>query len=138
MTEPTALSGARARAQVVYVGLSGLFILGVWVAFFLAGEGIFGLHRSKLDDAGVLDPHRAAGNALGAIALLLLITALVARATREQTLGTLALALLAAVAQPLFAGAGNHFVAGLHVLTAGVILALAFWLHLAARKVPRG
>jgi len=137
MTAPTALTGARARAQVVYVGLSGLFILGLWVAFFLAGEGLFGLHGAKLDDAGVLDAHRAAGNALGAIALLLLITSFVARAGRAQTFGTIGLAVLASVAQPLLAGAGNHFVAGLHVLDAGVILVLAFWLHLQARKVPR-
>jgi len=138
MTEAVPLTGARARAQVVFIGLSGFFILGIWVAFFLAGEGIFGLHGRKLDDAGVLDPHRAAGNALGGLSLLLLIVALVARASRGQTLGALALALLAAVGQPLFAGADNHFVAGLHILNAGVILALAFWLHLGSRKIPRG
>ena len=58
-----ALTGARAKAQVVYIGLSGLFIVGVWIAFFLAGAGVFGLNErdlttKHLEDQTVLDAHR--------------------------------------------------------------------------------
>ena len=92
-----------------------------------------------LEDASVLDPHRVVGNLLGVVALLMLIAVLIARPGMRYVLGTVGVLVLAAVGQPLFAGIGedHRWVGGLHVLNGGVILVLAFWLHLAARKVPR-
>lgn len=138
-SEPPSAQPSRLKVgpQKVYVALSGLFILGVFVAFFLAGEGIFGLDQKKLDDAGVLDPHRATGNALGLIALIMLIVAAIARSGRRQVIGSAVLLVLAGGVQSALASASNHFVAGLHVLDAGIILTLAFWLHLSARKLLR-
>jgi hypothetical protein len=144
MTSPTPLTGARATAQVIYIGLSGFFIVGVWVAFLLAGAGVFGLNNrdlatKQLEDQSVLDAHRLVGSLLGLVALLLLITVIVARPGRGLVVGTIVLFVLAFVGQELFAGLGedHRWIGGLHVLNAGVILVLAFWLHLSSRKVPR-
>ena len=149
MTEPATtapLTGARAKALIAYIGLSGLFILGVWLAFLLAGHGVFGLNhhdltasKHHLQDQKVLDAHRAVGTLLGLIALLSLIAVAIARPGRKLIIGQVVLLLLAAVGQEAFAGGGeNHsWLGGLHVLNAGIILVLSFWLHLAARKVPR-
>jgi hypothetical protein len=140
------LTGARAKALVAYIGLSGLFILGVWLAFLLAGHGVFGLNhhdltaaKQHLQDQKVLDAHRAVGTLLGLVALLSLIAVAIARPGRKLVIGQVVLLLLAAAGQAALAGGGeNHsWVGGLHVLNAGIILVLSFWLHLAARKVPR-
>ena len=138
----TALTGARAKALIAYIGLSGLLILGIWIAFILAGSGVFGLahHNVKdLDKQTVLDAHRAIGNILGIVALLQLIAVLIARPGKKLVYLTALLLILAGIGQPLFAGIGNDHRWGgsLHVLNAGVILVLAFWCHLASRKVPR-
>lgn len=141
-----ALTGARAKALVVYIALSGLLILGIWIAFLLAGHGVFGLNhhnltrpKHHLEDQKILDAHRALGSILGLITILVLIAAIVARPGRNLLIATIVLFLLAAIGQPLFAGIGekHSWGGGLHVLDAGVILVLAFWCHLAARKVPR-
>jgi hypothetical protein len=149
MTEPAAaapLTDARAKALVAYVGLSGLFILGVALAFLLAGHGVFGLNhhdlaasKQHLEDQKVLDAHRLVGSVLGLVALLALIAVAIARPGRKLVIGQVVLFLLASVGQEAFAGGGeNHsWLGGLHVLNAGVILAMSMWLHLAARKVPR-
>jgi hypothetical protein len=137
-----ALTGARAKALLAYIGLSGLLILGIWVAFALAGNGVFDLaghNVVKLEDQSGLDAHRAVGSILGLVTILLAISVAVARPGRNLVILTVVLLLLAAIGQPLFAGIGeDHSWGGaLHVLNAGVILVLAFWCHLAARKVPR-
>jgi tetrahydromethanopterin S-methyltransferase subunit E len=142
------LTGARAKALLAYIGLSGLLILGIWIAFILAGHGVFGLNGHNLDKhAGgkaldkqtVLDAHRAIGSILGLITILVLIAVAIARPGRKLVIWTVVLFLLAAIGQPAFAGIGeDHSWGGaLHVLNAGVILVLAFYCHLTARKVPR-
>jgi hypothetical protein len=140
------LTGARAKALVAYIGLSGFFILGVWLAFLLAGHGVFGLNhhdlvanKHHLEDQKVLDAHRLVGSLLGLVALLSLIAVAIARPGRKLVIGQVVLFLLAAIGQEAFAGGGeNHsWLGGLHVLNAGIILVMSFWLHLAARKVPR-
>jgi len=136
------LTGARAKVHVAYIGLTGLLILGIWLAFALAGYGVFALSGHNvhdLDKQSVLDAHRAVGTILGLVTLLVLIAAGIARASRLIVWLTVVLFVLAAIGQPLFAGIGNDHSWGgaLHVVNAGVILVLAFWCHLAARKVPR-
>jgi hypothetical protein len=141
-TDQAVLTGARAKANVAYIGLTGLLILGIWLAFALAGYGVFALSGHNvhdLDKQTVLDAHRAVGSILGGVTLLVLIACLIARATRTLIWTTVVLFLLAAIGQPAFAGIGNDHSWGgaLHVLNAGVILVLAFYCHLTARKVPR-
>jgi hypothetical protein len=140
------LTGARAKALIAYIGLSGLFILGVGLAFLLAGHGVFGLNhhdlsatKHHLQDQKILDAHRAVGTVLGLVALLSLVAVAIARPGRKLVIGQVVLFLLASVGQEAFAGGGeNHpWLGGLHVLNAGIILVMSIWLHLAARKVPR-
>src|SRR5881275_855177 len=81
-----ALTGARKNALIAAIFLSGLLILGIWLAFLFAGHGVFGLNHhnlkpknNQLGDQGVLDLHRAIGNILGIVSLLTLIAMAVAR-----------------------------------------------------------
>ena len=138
----TGLSGTRARMHVAAIGLSGLMILAIWAAFLLAGSGLFGFSHHNvgdLDHETLLDPHRVVGNIIEVLALLLLLAVLVARPGRNLVWLTLGLFVLAGPVQPILAGVGadHRWVGGLHVLNGGVILALTFWVHLVARKVPR-
>jgi hypothetical protein len=143
-----ALTGARKNALIAFIFLSGLLILGIWLAFLLAGHGVFGLNHHNLntskggkalDKQTILDAHRAIGSLLGIVALLTLIAAAVARPGKKIIYLMAVLFLLIGIGQPLLAGIGedHSWVGGLHVLNAGIILILAFWVHLAARKVPR-
>jgi hypothetical protein len=116
------------------------------LAFLAAGHGVFGLNHhnlkpknNQLGDQGVLDLHRAIGAILEIVALLVLIAVGIARPGRTLVIWTVVLAVLIIVGQPLLAGIGedHSWVGGLHVLDAGIILVLSFYVHLALRKVPR-
>jgi hypothetical protein len=127
-------SGARGVIDVVYGYLAAFFVLGVLVQVFLAGVGVFGINASKVANASSFDPHRAWGTVLMAIALVLLILALIAWASRGTVIGTLVLALLVIVAQSGLAAAGdsNKWAGGLHALDGMVILLLSLWLAIRA------
>ena len=73
-----------------------VFTLGVVVQFFLAGLGVFRVQGGASDSHfdHVFAPHRALGNVLFIVALLVLLAALVARLGRGQVLLGLVLALL--------------------------------------------
>jgi len=127
------LVGWRRGVDRAFVYLVTLFFVGVLVQVFFAGVGAFGElgdHVKKLEDASSFDPHRALGNILGLVALILLILAALARAARSVWIGALVLALLAAVAQSGLAAGGedNKWVGGLHALDGIIILLLAGWL----------
>jgi len=132
--------------MVAYIGISGLLILGIWLAFLFAGHGVFGLNHEnlkpkgqQLGDQDSLNLHRGIAFVLEIIALLQLIAVLVARPGRKLVIWTVVLAVLIIVVQAALAGIGedHSWVGGLHVLDGGVILILAFYCHLASRKVPR-
>ena len=142
------LTRGRKNALIAAIILSGLLILGIWLAFLFAGHGVFGLNHhnlnvnkggKKLDDQKVLDAHRAVGSILQIVSLLVLIAVGSARPGRRLVILTVVLALLIIIAQPLLAGIGadHSWVGGLHVLDAGIILILSFIVHLGLRKVPR-
>jgi hypothetical protein len=124
---------------VVYGYVAAFFVLGVLVQVFLAGVGVFGINASKVADASSFDPHRAWGTVLMVIALVLLILALIAWASRATVIGTLVLALLVIVAQSGLAAAGdsNKWLGGLHALDGMVILLLSLWLAVTAWRRTR-
>lgn len=137
MTETTVAStdlvGWRRGVDRAFVYLVTLFFVGVLLQVFFAGVGAFGElgdHVKKLEDASSFDPHRALGNILGGVALILLILAALARAARSVWVGALVLAVLAAVAQSGLAAGGedNKWIGGLHALDGMIILLLAGWL----------
>jgi len=103
-----------------------VFTLGVVVQFFLAGLGVFRVRGGASDSHfdHVFAPHRALGNVLFIVALLVLLAALVARLGRGQVLLGLVLALLVFL-QSILANNGPSWVRALHPVVAVLILALA-------------
>jgi Family of unknown function (DUF6220) len=132
-------TGARGVIDVVYGYLAAFFVLGVLFQVYLAGIGIFGINARKVANATSLDPHRAWGTVLMVIALVLLILALIAWASRATVIETFVLALLVIVAQSGLASAGesNKWIGGLHALDGMVILLLSLWLAIAAWRRRR-
>src|SRR5947209_17002856 len=126
----TDLVGWRRGVDRAFVYLVTLFFVGVLAQVFLAGVGAFGDHALKVENASSFDPHRAIGNILGALALVLLILAVLARASRPTWVGALVLAVLTGGAQSGLAAGGedNKWVGGLHALDGIIILLLAGWL----------
>jgi hypothetical protein len=121
-----------------------VFTLGVIVQFFLAGLGVFRVQHGASDARfdHVFGPHRALGNVLFIVGLLVLVAAIVARLGRTRVLISLVLPLLVFV-QSILANGGPSWVRALHPVVAVVILALAgsftgrLWReHRAAAAVP--
>ncbi|HYB87086.1 MAG TPA: DUF6220 domain-containing protein [Streptosporangiaceae bacterium] len=132
-------SSARGVIDVVYSYLAAFFVLGVLVQVFLAGVGVFGINASKVANASSFDPHRAWGSVLMVIAVVLLILALIAWASRATVIWTFVLAVLVIVAQSGLAAAGdsNKWLGGLHALDGMVILLLSLWLAITAWRRTR-
>jgi Family of unknown function (DUF6220) len=120
-------------ARIIYRYLTGLFLADVLLQFFLAGAGVFSAGPgTAARDSTALDPHRMNGMVVMILALLLLITALVARNGRwKWVLPLLVLTLL----QPVLAIAGAA--GGLHVLNAALILGIAGMLTYRAWRADR-
>jgi hypothetical protein len=138
-TTPEALTGWRAGVDRVYRYLIGLYVVALVLLVYLAGEGIFGEHATKIADAKSLDPHRVFGSVLGLVAIVLFLLALAARVNRATVINTLVLALLAFVGQHALAGAGesNKWVGGFHVIDGVGIFALAVWLAYSTHRRSR-
>jgi hypothetical protein len=130
----------RARTDRVYCYLAEIYVVAIVVLILLAGEGIFGDHATKIANAKSLAPHRALGSLLGLVAVVMFLLALAARVNRQTVIGSLVLALLALVAQPALAGAGesNKWVGAFHVLDGIAILGLSLWLASLAYRRLRG
>jgi len=126
----------RTAADKIYAVLTAILVLGIVVQFFLAGLGVFGVDGHKdLGKATSLDPHRALGDILAAVALLMLIAALVAHVEKLAMWGSLALVLLIGGAQTALAAGGenHHWLGGLHALDGVLILGLAGYMHRTSR-----
>ncbi|MGH3473246.1 MAG: DUF6220 domain-containing protein [Nocardioidaceae bacterium] len=136
---PTTLTGGRATVDKVFMWGLMLFLVACLVQFFLAGLGVFDLQGHKIQNAGSLDPHRALGDALGVLSLVLLILALVAHVSSRTMLVSLLLAVLTAGAQSALAAAGETtaFWGGLHALDGLIILGVAGFLQGEARRRAR-
>jgi uncharacterized protein DUF6220 len=129
------MSPASRTADKIFAGLAAITALAVVVQVFLAGVGAFGMNAAKVEDAGSYDPHRVLGEVIGGLTLLMLIAALVARASRRVMWASIVLFLLAEFAQHGLASGGdsNKWIGGLHAFDGLVILLLALWLHLDSR-----
>jgi hypothetical protein len=121
------MNGARKAYRVLVFLLLGL----IAVQFFLAGLGVFGDEGKTGDD---FDPHRALGNILLLITLIMLILAAVGRLGRPLLPMTGALFVLMFI-QGLLAGIGEdtQVVGAFHVLNALVLVGLVFHLFQAVR-----
>jgi hypothetical protein len=114
------------------------FLLAGVTQIFLAGLGVFSLEDQGLAAAGdrAFAPHRALGFSMGAIALLILVLALIARPGARAIAGSAVLVLLTSMMQSLLAGLGeDHAVYGaLHALDGLLILGIAASLYLWSRR----
>jgi hypothetical protein len=109
-------------------------VLGVAQIFF-AGLGVFSLDGREVGSPGetAFDPHRFTGNAMGIVAIVILVLALVARAGRTSLILSVVLvalmflqSALAELGTDAAAFGGLHALVGIGLLgVAGRMLALA-------------
>jgi hypothetical protein len=110
-----------------------VFLLFGAVQIFLAGLGVF----SSTGDPG-FGPHRIFGFVIAAVALVIVVLAVVARAGSRHTTLSVVVLLLAGGVQSLLAGLGedNAWFGGLHALDGLLIIGLAGYLF-GASAPPR-
>ncbi|HET7327853.1 MAG TPA: DUF6220 domain-containing protein [Nocardioidaceae bacterium] len=135
-TQPDVTKGAP-TADKVFAYLAALLVLCVIVQFFLAGLGVWGIDQHKIDKASSIDPHRGFAGVVALVAVLMFITALVSRTSKTRIWVSILIAILAEPIQALLAVGGEHqhWVGGLHVLDAVVILGLSGWMHRVSRPL---
>ena len=134
----TTLTGLRRGAFIGYRWLLLAFLLLGLVQIFLAGLGIFDLHGQELGAPGetAFDPHRTLGFAMGGVALIILVLALIARPDVRTVILAAVLFLLAFLLQSILAALGEDtpFFGGLHALDGIVILGIAGFLQGSSRR----
>ena len=132
------ITGLRRGALLGYRWALLAFLLAGVAQIFLAGLGAFRLQDQGLAAAGdsAFAPHRALGFSMGAIALLILVLAVIARPGARAIAGSAALVLLTSLMQSLLAGfAEDHVVFGaLHALDGLLILSIAAYLYFWSRR----
>ena len=126
-------STGRRPAMLVFHWALAAFLLLLAVQIFLAGLGAFRTEAIGADSA--FAPHRDFGFALGGVALVILVLAVVARAGRAAITGAAALVVLTNLAQSLLAGlADDHALfGGLHAFDGLAIIGIAAWLWARSR-----
>jgi hypothetical protein len=145
------VAGLRQGAAVVLKWFAALYVLGIIVAIFLAGEGIFrlknvvnsgdcskkGVNVAATDCVGnsnTLDAHRALGTLLVLFSILFLIVALIAWLPDKSARIVSIVAPILTFLQVILAAIGG-WVGGLHPLNAFVVLILYGWLF---HRLSRG
>ena len=113
------------RLRDLHRYLLSIFTLGVVVQFFLAGLGVFKVTGGATDKRfdHVFAPHRALGNVLFVVAILVLLAAMVARLPRARVALSAAVVVLVFL-QSVFANNGPSWFRAIHVVNAALILAL--------------
>jgi hypothetical protein len=126
----------RRAAQTAYRWLLLAFLVLGAVQIFLAGLGAFRIDNLGVSGDTAFAPHRAVGFAMGGVALLILILAVMARPGARAVIGSALLFLLAFLVQSLLASLADNTVwfGGLHALDGLAILGIAAFLYLAARR----
>jgi hypothetical protein len=126
----------RRAAQTGYRWLLLAFLVLGAVQIFLAGLGAFRIDNLGVSGDTAFAPHRAVGFAMGGVALLILVLALIARPGVRAVIGSVLLFLLAFLVQSLLASLADNTVwfGGLHALDGLAILGIAAFLYLAARR----
>ena len=126
----------RRAAQTGYRWLLLAFLVLGAVQIFLAGLGAFRIDNLGVSGDTAFAPHRAVGFAMGGVALLILVLALIARPGVRAVIGSVVLFLLVFLVQSLLASLADNTVwfGGLHALDGLAILGIAAFLYLAARR----
>jgi hypothetical protein len=122
------VAGARNVAYQIYRVLIALIAIACVVQIFLAGRGVFGIHgATKLDDQKSLDPHRALGELIGIVCVIVFILALIMW-NKRLIVWTFVLALLAEIVQHATALPKHPWVSGLHPVSGVAILGISAFL----------
>jgi hypothetical protein len=127
---PTARGVRLPLPAVIQRILVDLFLGLVAVQFFLAGLGVFRAKphgTQRLATSSTFDPHRALGSALQAVALVILITAIVAHRQLPLSLALFVLMALQSVWTAI--GGDAPGIAALHVVGGLAIATVAYLLH---------
>ena len=123
------MNGFQRGAQALYRYLVALVALGCVVQIFLAGRGVFGIKQGvSFDDQKSLDPHRAVGEIIGLVTILVFLSALAMWKNKRLIGYAFALAFMAEILQHALAQHKHPWVAGLHAVDGVGILALSAWL----------
>ena len=132
----TTETGLRRAAQAGYRWLLLAFLVLGAVQIFLAGLGAFRIDNLGVSGDTAFAPHRALGFAMGGVALLILVLALIARPGVRAVIASVVLFLLVVLVQSLLASLADNTVwfGGLHALDGLAILGIAAFLYLAARR----
>lgn len=130
-TPSSANTGLRRAAQAGYRWLLLAFLLLGAAQIFLAGLGTFRLDSMGASGDAAFAPHRALGFAMGGVALVIFILALISRPGVRAITMSAVLFLLASLAQSLLAGVADNtvFFGGLHALDGLAILCIAAFLY---------
>lgn len=130
-TPSSANTGPRRAAQAGYRWLLLAFLLLGAAQIFLAGLGTFRLDSTSASGDAAFAPHRALGFAMGGVALVIFILALISRPGMRAITMSAVLFLLAFLAQSLLAGMADNtvFFGGLHALDGLAILCIAAFLY---------
>lgn len=115
--------------RYLLLALSSIFVVGAIGQFFLAGLGIF-------DGPDRWADHRGLGHALGILAHVIWIPAVLARVPARLVAGSVLLAVLFE-AQYGFIQIEDPYVQALHPVNGAVMLALAGWIALRTFGVVR-
>jgi hypothetical protein len=119
----------------VHVGAAWLFVAGVLVQGYLAGQAL-----TQLGGNGDFEAHRSIGfTIMGILALVVLLAALVGRLPRTHVGLSVLLLILYVVQTSLPGMAGSSpAVAALHPVNAMVLLGLAVAIGFRARRIAQG
>lgn len=130
-TPSSANTGPRRAAQAGYRWLLLAFLVLGAAQIFLAGLGTFRLDSTGASGDAAFAPHRALGFAMGGVALVIFILALISRPGVRAITMSAVLFLLAFLAQSLLAGMADNtvFFGGLHALDGLAILCIAAFLY---------
>jgi heme/copper-type cytochrome/quinol oxidase subunit 1 len=130
------VTGLRRGALLGYRWALVAFLLAGVAQIFLAGLGAFRLQDQVGAGDSAFAPHRALGFSMGAIALVILVLAVIARPGARAIAGAAVLVVLTSLMQSLLAGfAEDQVVFGaLHALDGALILGIAAYLYFWSRR----
>jgi len=117
--------------QWIRLVVVGLFVLGLFVQFYLAGRGAFG--------ASSYSAHRTFGNVLHFVTPVILVLTLLPRRTRNRVDVVLAIALIVLFeVQLALADLKHPSVGAFHPVNGLLILGVAVWLFRRDLRAVRG
>jgi Mn2+/Fe2+ NRAMP family transporter len=129
----------RRSAFTGYHWLLAIFLAAGCAQVFLAGLGVFSFgDHDVAGGTSAFDAHRALGWALGGVAIVIFVLALIARAGAARVALSGVLVVQTTVLQSLLAGLADNtaLYGGLHALDGFVILGIAGGLYATSRRRP--